>query len=195
MAKKPKTKTVSPDDAALFEQAVGNTKRLEQRHATPEDLGTIKDLPVVMEPEGNAPRRKSSAPSGPTRKTELPALETGATPGIDKRTAQRLKRGKMVIDGRLDLHGMTQDQAHGALERFLSTSQLRGRRCVIVITGKGYKARDEGGSFREQTGVLKQAVPRWLNEQPNRSRVLSFTQALQQDGGSGALYVYIKRLK
>lgn len=204
MAKKPKqppakTDGLPPDEAALFEEALKGTKRLERKLATPEELGLSKKRAIQIErpDETGAKPRAAQAPlrSPVTKRTELPELETGATPGVDKRTAQRLKRGKMPIDGRIDLHGMTQDQAHGALNRFLASSQSRGRRCVIVITGKGYKSKTDEGPYREQVGVLKQAVPRWLNEEPNRARVLSFTQALQQDGGTGALYVYLKRLK
>ncbi len=124
--------------------------------------------------------------SGPRRGEPLPALAPGTIAGVDRATAERLRRGGLVIDGRLDLHGLTQDEAHAALERFLGGSAARGRRCVLVITGKGL-----GDGFGR--GVLRQAVPRWLNEPPNRARILAVMPAQPKHGGAGALYVLLKR--
>ena len=98
----------------------------------------------------------------------------------------RLKRGQLAIDGRIDLHGMTQDKAHRALEKFLTASQGAGQRCVLVITGKGLRPTGE-------TGVLRNLVPRWMNAPAIRGRVLSFCTAQPRDGGTGALYVLLKR--
>ena len=177
---------VSPDDAALLDQVFKDVERLPGRKI--ESAGTEPgpdDVPLPLTRVA-APDREPTTHRA--RHKKQPALEVGETPGIDKRTAKRLKRGQMEIDACIDLHGMTQDQAHSALQKFIASSQDAGRRCALVITGKGYGP--PGG-----IGVLKQAVPRWLNEQPNRSRVLSFTHARPQDGGTGALYVYLKRLK
>ena len=85
----------------------------------------------------------------------------------------------------MDLHGMTQDQAHRALNAFLQASQDAGRRTVLVITGKG-----AGGE-----GVLRAAVPRWLNEGAARGMVHAFSHAAPKDGGEGALYIMLKRRK
>ncbi len=86
----------------------------------------------------------------------------------------------------MDLHGMTQEQAHRALNAFIEGSFRAAKRCVLVITGKGLKP---DGSV----GVLRSAVPRWLNQPPNRERVLAFSYAIPRDGGEGALYVMLKR--
>jgi DNA-nicking Smr family endonuclease len=94
----------------------------------------------------------------------------------------------MAVEGRLDLHGMTQAEAHPALTDFLAGAQDAGKRCVLVITGKGL--RPDG-----RAGVLRDAVPGWLNSPPNRRRILSFTPATPADGGTGALYILLKRLK
>lgn len=83
---------------------------------------------------------------------------------------------------------MTEAEAHRALTRFLAAAQMAGRRSVLVITGKGF--RGAGG-----VGVLKANVPRWLNEEPTRARVLAFTHASRADGGEGALYVLLRRLR
>ena len=124
----------------------------------------------VVSPESNNPKA---------------ALRHGDVTELDRRTGQRFKRGQLPIEGRLDLHGMTQAEAHRALGAFIARHCAAGRRCVIVVTGKGVNK--EGG------GVLRNAVPRWLNEVPNRDKVLAFEYARQRDGGAGALYVLLKR--
>ena len=124
------------------------------------------------------------------RPPKMPELEKGAVVGVDKRTVGRLKRGKLPVEGRLDLHGLTQNEAERALSTFLARSQERGHRCVLVITGKGGERR---GEDFERTGVLRRMVPLWLNAPANRARVLAFDEARAQHGGGGALYVLLKR--
>ena len=86
----------------------------------------------------------------------------------------------MSIEARLDLHGHTRESAHRALSGFLAAAWESGRRTVLIVTGKGQ-------------GILKDAVPRWLNESPNRGRILLVAQAQPKDGGGGALYVLLRR--
>jgi DNA-nicking Smr family endonuclease len=125
---------------------------------------------------------------------ELPTLTYARTPGLDRRTSERLKRGQLPIEARLDLHGMTQDQARHALDRFIGHAHDRGLRAVLIITGKGLKLRgEEHDPWETAPGILKHQTPRWLNEAPNRARVLAFTPAQPRDGGAGALYVLIRR--
>ena len=134
---------------------------------------------------GKAAPRLGSGSGGASAPAELVA---GAASGIDKRTLARLRRGLIAPDARVDLHNRTQEEAHHLLAAVLASSHTAGRRCVLVITGKGY---GPGGAV----GVLKTMVPRWLNEQPNRSRVLAFCHAPATQGGEGALYVLLRRLK
>ncbi len=96
----------------------------------------------------------------------------------------------MDIEATLDLHGMTQAEAHRALGAFLHGSQSAGKRTVRVITGKG-----GGKSLGSGRGVLRDSVPRWLNEGPNRRMIRGFSFAAPKDGGEGALYVLLKRLR
>lgn len=128
------------------------------------------------------PPAQTAAPSPPSP----PALMPGQTDMMDKRTARRLKRGQLGIDARLDLHGHVQATAHRALESFLEHSFYEGHRTVLVITGKGNRGTG-------QVGVLKEAVPRWLNQAPIRDWVTGFSYAAVKDGGDGALYIRIKR--
>jgi|TARA_Y100000294_G_scaffold153626_1_gene152684 DNA-nicking Smr family endonuclease len=94
----------------------------------------------------------------------------------------------MDIEATLDLHGLTQAEAHRALGAFLRGSRSAGKRTVLVITGKG-------GVKGSERGVLRDAVPRWLNEGPNRRMIRGFSFAAPKDGGQGALYVLLKRLR
>ncbi len=123
----------------------------------------------------------------PPKPAELPPLAPGAPAVLDKRTAQRLKRGQLAIDGRIDLHGMTQAEAHGALTAYLERAQGSTRHCILVITGKG--------RVSENGGVLRVMAPRWLNAPANRARVLAIAPAQPKDGGAGALYVLLRRLR
>lgn len=103
-----------------------------------------------------------------------------------------MKRGKLKPESRIDLHGMRLDQAHGALVRFVLSSQASGRRLVLVITGKG-KTREEPGPIPTPRGVLKHQVPQWLSLPPLAQAVLQVTPAHQRHGGEGAYYVYLRR--
>lgn len=127
-------------------------------------------------------------------------------PGIDRRTRERLRKGQIAIDGRIDLHGQTQAEAHGSLNRYLAMAHQQDKRCILVITGKGgHKGpRGKQGDEADQPfdlyadqerrgGVLRYVVPRWLAEGENRHRVLTFYPARPRDGGNGALYVLLRR--
>lgn len=111
---------------------------------------------------------------------------------MDKKNFGKLKRGKLQPEARIDLHGMTLDRAHGALNRFILDGQASGRRLVLVITGKG-KPREQDGPIPIRHGVLKHQVPQWLNAPALRAAVLQITEAHLKHGGSGAYYVYLRR--
>jgi DNA-nicking Smr family endonuclease len=130
--------------------------------------------------------RSRPAPPAPPPVPSLPEIGPGDRVGVDKRTAKRLKRGQLAVEARMDLHGLTQEEAHRALSAFVQGSQAAGRRCVLVITGKGL--RPDG-----TVGVLRAAVPHWLNQPDLRERIVAFTHATPRDGGEGALYLLLKR--
>ena len=106
---------------------------------------------------------------------------------LDRRTNDRLRKGKMPIEGVLDLHGMTQEQAHNALNGFIVNAFQWHKRCVLIITGKGSRSQGDG--------VLKTRLPEWISLKPLNEIVLKFVQAKPKDGGSGAFYLYLKRNK
>lgn len=116
----------------------------------------------------------------------LPDFSHGTAAGLDRQSARKMKRGKVEIEARLDLHGMIQTEAHGCLLGFLERAYFSGKRTVLVITGKGLTRNGE-------IGILRQAVPRWLNEQPMKNWIRGFDHAAPADGGEGALYILLRR--
>ncbi|MDU8910921.1 Smr/MutS family protein [Aestuariicoccus sp. MJ-SS9] len=169
-------------------------------------------------PLGNVGRTtdpaKDTKPNSKPGPAPLPAFEIGgkATPkpetrigpkttsarlardpvSMDAKAFGRMKRGKLVPEARLDLHGMTLDQAHPQLTRFILTSQARGLRLVLVITGKGDRE-DPYDPMPRRRGVLKQQVPLWLRMAPVAQAVLQVSEAHIRHGGAGAYYVYLRR--
>ena len=178
-------RTPSPEESELWRTAMRDAKPLKrQRHAA-KKAATPSSAPAEPAAQPAAPKRPLPSLPAPVLPPKPPELEPGRFAGVDKRLAERLKRGQLPIEGMLDLHGLTQEEAHRQLDGFLALSANAGRRCVLVITGKG--------AWREEAGILREMVPRWLNEAPNRSRVLAIANAQPRHGGSGALYVLLKR--
>ncbi len=104
---------------------------------------------------------------------------------LDRPTLDKLERGRLTIEGRVDLHGMTQGEAHALLLSFLQRAHANGVRYVLVITGKGFSS---GGD-----GILKRQVPAWLSTPPFRPLVSSHDVASRRHGGEGALYVRLRK--
>ena len=111
---------------------------------------------------------------------------------MDSKAFTRMKRGKLVPEARLDLHGMTLNEAHPELVRFILMSVTRGLRLVLVITGKGLRE-DPHDPMPRRRGVLKTQVPQWLRMPGVSHAVLQITEAHGKHGGSGAYYVYLKK--
>ena len=120
---------------------------------------------------------------------------TTASLQLDRRTDDRLRRGKLPIEAQLDLHGMTRDKARHILTQFLSNSYASGKRCVLVITGKGTLGADIAGDGCNITepGVLRRSVPEWLATPPLSDMVIRHYPARARDGGNGALYILLRR--
>jgi len=160
-----------------------------QRQPTPAEIDLWRRAMAEAEPLGETPPAASPVPV-PKALAHAPqvahapaALDPQRPIGIDRRSWLRLKRGQVTIEQTVDLHGLTQEQAHERLGRFLAEAQQSGLRCLLVVTGKGLA----------HGGVLRHMVPRWLNEGPNRERVLAFAPAQPKHGGAGALYLLIRR--
>ncbi|MBX5481420.1 MAG: Smr/MutS family protein [Myxococcaceae bacterium] len=110
----------------------------------------------------------------------------GAITGLDRRIVQKLRRGEYAVQAHLDLHGMVRAEAKAALERFVLSSRRAGKRCVLIVHGRGLHSRD-------QIPVLKESVQVWLSRGRIAREVIAFATARPHDGGAGALYVLLRR--
>jgi len=140
-----------------------------------------------------------------TREVVRPARRQHAEPpplaAFDRRTAQRLSRGQLEPDARIDLHGHGVEMARMQLYHFLEGQRRQGNRLVLVITGKGASpfARHtlHGTGFfhsPEREGRLRREVPGWLHENIFREHVSGFQPAHPRHGGGGAFYLRLRRL-
>jgi DNA-nicking Smr family endonuclease len=110
---------------------------------------------------------------------------------MDRRRFDKLRRGRLEPEARLDLHGMTSEHAHAALTGFILDAHARDLRLVLVITGKGRA--DETAFQPRRHGILRHSLPHWLAAPPLGSRILEVASAHQRHGGAGAYYVYLRR--
>jgi DNA-nicking Smr family endonuclease len=170
------------EELALWRHAVRDTRPLGSTAAPAAPVPPApQSAPLTaVVPERHA--RRPAAPLPPPAARASRQLDPRGPVDLDRRTWQRLRRGTLPIEARLDLHGMTQAEAHAALTAFLALAQARGARCVLVITGRGLPH-----------GTLRGAAPRWLDEPPNRARVVTYAGASTRHGGDGALYVLLRR--
>jgi DNA-nicking Smr family endonuclease len=165
------------DDAALWEDVKKTVKRLpksavqkEKLNATEKAKEKIEAVPLKLE--------KKAAP-----KIAEPLLPSTS---FDRMTLRKIKSGRIGIDDTLDLHGLSQEAAHRALEAFIFHACRRGFKLVLVITGKGDR-------FSTSEGVLRGQLPRWLKETELRRAVLGFNKASTSHGGDGAFYVRLRK--
>lgn len=175
---------MSREDSALWDKVTKSIAPLRARAAHAE----------TIEPVEVAPRVSKKAPPRPPAPPPMPAPKAPGLATIDRRTKQRLSRGTTGIDARLDLHGMTQAAARTRLESFLRSAQARGHGLVLVITGKGRPASRDSHS-EEERGVLRRQVPQWLSLPDLRPLVVGFTEAAIGHGGTGALYVRVRKAR
>jgi DNA-nicking Smr family endonuclease len=195
---------ISPEERALWEHVTRGDKRIqppERRGIAPGPAADPAKPPA--EPSRPAETRPTlpdfrvgqAVDHGGSRNLIAGLAEDRATlPALrmDARSFEKLKRGKLSPEARIDLHGMTLAQAHPALVGFVLSSHAAGRRLVLVITGKG-KERDDHAPIPVRQGLLRNQVPHWLATAPLAPLVLQVQRAHASHGGSGALYVYLRR--
>ncbi len=197
-----KRRRLSEDDVTLWRQVAQTAERLHPKAKLPMALKpTLKPtLKPVLKPK-NVPYAPPDFVVGAKAQTRLPTHNlmpsiservTRQPVQMDKKAFGKLKRGKLVPEGKIDLHGMTTDQAHGALVGFILREHGAGKRLVLVITGKG-KSKDDYGPIPTRRGVLKHQVPQWLMLAPLKSCVMQVAEAHLRHGGGGAYYVYLRR--
>ena len=192
---------LSPEERALWDHVTRNDARQqpERKAEVPSEAPT----PPVVPPEGRLPALPPPLPrfaigeKADHRRSDdlLPGLTEGMARmplRMDARAFGRMAKGKLVPEGRIDLHGLTLAEAHPALKEFILASHAAGRRLVLVITGKG-KMRDELAPMPVREGVLRHQVPQWLMMAPLRPLILQIAPAHVRHGGAGAYYVYLRR--
>ena len=152
------------------------------------------DTPAVAAAPNGAEKTAAAKPAiVPARSKPAPVPPHAP---FDPRISKRIARGRHTIDARLDLHGLRQQDAYVVLRRFLARCQADGLRHVLVITGKGGKPDDTASRDfwqADERGILRRLVPQWLAEPSFRLHVVSFTESAMKHGGSGALYVTIRK--
>jgi len=194
---------ISREERELWEHTARSIEPIKGKkgrvHAALEDAETAP-APSKREPARHAepPRVVKPSPSTLTplvRVTKAPPPPSAAN--LERKKTRKVSSGKIEIEGRIDLHGMRQSEAHAALMRFLSRAYASGKRWVLVITGKGAPQRtayderiDREG---EERGVLRRNVPRWLSEPDIAPIIIGFTVAAIRHGGEGALYVHLRK--
>ena len=189
-SRRPPSKPGQPpaDDTALWEQVTKSVTELPSRRNTvflKEEARTVADPAATAKKAAKKPVAKQT-PKAPPAKPPAPRpadLRLGERSGIDRSNARRLQRGQMALEDRLDLHGLSKEQAHRQLIAFISRAVQQNLRHVLVITGKG----------RDGQGVLRHEVPLWLKDAPLAGYINAISQAQPQDGGAGALYIRLKR--
>ncbi|WP_248304568.1 Smr/MutS family protein [Breoghania sp. L-A4] len=190
--RKRRKRALSAEEHTLWKRVTETLKPLpgDTRVRAVGKQALAKDKPAAVAAKTPEKPKATTALAGrlvapPLKKTAPAAPSPGA---LDRRMLQRLVRGRTAIDGRIDLHGLTQSEAHGRLHSYLAGAQARGHKVVLVITGKG-------GDGYDGRGVLRRMVPHWLQLPQFRDLVNGFEEAHASHGGSGALYVRIRRRK
>jgi DNA-nicking Smr family endonuclease len=168
---------LSQEDIALWAEVARSVKRRPGATPAPE--------PPPAPPRADTPAPQAARPPAPQPRLGPPPLAP-----IERKLKRDLARGRGAIDSRLDLHGLTQAEAHEALRAFLLAAQARGDKLAIVVTGKG-----RASSWIDEPGVLRRLTPHWLRAPDLRGVVLGFEEASRAHGGAGALYVRLRRTR
>jgi DNA-nicking Smr family endonuclease len=171
-----------------------------KREASEEEVTLFRETFRDVRPYKAPAPKKTAAKAEKASVESKPPPPRPLQPGLDGRTAERLRRGQLEPQSRLDLHGMTEAVAHSALASFLHRAHAQGARLVLVVTGKGLKPQADHEPFDlelhgRSRGVLKMMVPRWLKEATLAPLVADVQSAHRRHGGGGALYVYLRKVR
>jgi DNA-nicking Smr family endonuclease len=202
------TRMRGPEGGDLFHRAMAGVRPLKRRsRPAPAQAAGETGAP---EPAGPPkPRGRTGAPATrPATRVDPAALfrgdgdarpaarAAGDAPVSDKGLAEKLRRGRLRIDRRIDLHGLTQSRAHAVVLRALAEAHEAGERTILIITGTGLRkklmTRDPGAA---QPGILRAALPHWLAVPPLSGLVLAVSRARIEHGGEGAFYVMLRRAR
>ena len=178
------------NDDELWAVAVEGTAPLADRsHRIKPDPEPIAMVAEPLDPELAAYDELRALVSGaaPFDIADSDEFIEGSTRGLDHHVLRRLRKGEFAVQAHVDLHGLTREEARAELESFLFRSRQGGKRCVLVVHGRGLHSKD-------QMPVLKDALKRWMRTARFADHVLAFATARPHDGGLGAVYVLLRRL-
>lgn len=194
----------TPDELRLWRVAMSETKPLDPTKVPPLPPLPPKPLPEPEAPKPPAPPAPAAPPPAPSPAPHAARRQAHPSLTLDTRLRRDISRGKIEIDRRVDLHGLTREAAHHTLVSFLAGARAQGARVVLVITGKGAPegASDDDmpfhawmGGGRRPPGVIRRALPGWLADPSLRPLVVGYAQADRRHGGDGAVYVVLRRDK
>ena len=175
------------DDKILWEKVTQSVKRMNAQPAfqAPKQKEGPKVGPLkTSRIDGTQSVQTGQAKAKTLTDKTMPAdFRLGDTSGIDRTSARRMKRGKALIEDRLDLHGLSQEQAQEEVRAFIGSAVQKNLRHVLIITGKG----------RDGHGILREKVPEWLKDAPLCYHLNAISYAQPKHGGKGALYIRLKR--
>jgi DNA-nicking Smr family endonuclease len=180
-----------PPDYALWEDVARTVRPLHKAKAKKKPEAKAKvEIPAV----------KSASPEKPIMRAPAPRHHPPALTGLDRKSERRMTRGKVEIEGRIDLHGTGIERSRERLLNFLVTSRAHGLRLVLVITGKGaspFARHTLHGSDHyhapERQGRLRRLAPDWFHEDVFREHIAGFQPAHPRHGGGGAFYVKLRK--
>ncbi len=158
-----------PTDKSLWEGYTRGVKRVKK-----EKVGKQKEIPLPQR-EGVAVRNIQNLDNGRNSVVDCKSLE--------RKREKSIRQGKIEIEAKLDLHGMTQSEAYSALANFMQRKTKEGKRNLLIITGVG----------REGQGVLRQNLKNWLSQLPESKSILAIREAAPNHGGKGAFYVLLRK--
>jgi len=194
MAGHRKKRLLSDSEAQLWREVVKQVERVNPVAPMQIQQAVVHAKPIALVSAFKHQMFRVGQKARPSQHLKPSFLDAPAktSPNMDRRNFQRLLKGKLEIDGTLDLHGLTVEQARTRLHAYLNNAYQANYRLLLVITGKGkFSGYDEFN--RPKIGVLKQGVPEWLKSAQLSSLVLQVTQAHGRHGGGGAYYVYLRR--
>ena len=172
------------DEKILWEKVTQSVRRMNPQPAfqTPKQGGALKTGPQKTSWIDRSQFVQAKAKTLPDK--TMPAdFRLGETSGIDGTSARRMQRGQVPIEDRLDLHGLSQEEAQKEVKVFIGSAVQKNFRHVLIITGKG----------RDGHGILREKVPEWLKDAPLCYHLNAISYAQPKDGGKGALYIRLKR--
>ena len=172
------------DEKILWEKVTQSVRRMNPQPAfqTPKQGGALKTGPQKTSWIARSQSVQAKAKTLPDK--TMPAdFRLGETSGIDGTSARRMQRGQVPIEDRLDLHGLSQEEAQKEVKVFIGSAVQKNFRHVLIITGKG----------RDGHGILREKVPEWLKDAPLCYHLNAISYAQPKDGGKGALYIRLKR--